>query len=135
MLKRKAGRSRRAKLIRDLDALASKMCKIRDGYIDQWTGRVVRDPRGCHSHHVQSRSRLDLRLDLNNLVTLSYGSHRYVHGHPQQFMTWFVEKFPKRAEYIEQKIAAGVRTIRDCELEELLVIMKGQYQQMMKAQA
>lgn len=130
MLKQKRGKSERAKIVRQLDSLVSKIVKMRDDYTCQWSGNKCMDPRGCHSHHVQSRSNFSLRWDLNNLLTLSYGSHRYVHGHPQQFMEWFEAKFPARARYIADRLKETPRTIRTTELRELLDEMKAKYKQL-----
>jgi 5-methylcytosine-specific restriction endonuclease McrA len=118
MVKRKKGRTRRAKLIRDLDTLAAKVCKLRDLLVCQRCRKRIRDPRGCHAHHIQSRSRLSLRWSLVNLVTLCYGCHRYVHGHPQQTVEWFAATFPDRDSILAEETQKPITTIRISTLEE-----------------
>lgn len=76
------GFSRRLKAKPDR-ALAkwSKAVRERDDYVCQVTGR--RDEQRNVAHHVAPRSRRpDLRLDVDNGITVTPEAHQWIHDHP-----------------------------------------------------
>ena len=119
MLKRKKGRSKRAQLIRKLDRLAPVKCKERDHYICQRCGSRPA-ARGLHSHHaVIGRSDYRTRWDLDNLVCLDYGCHRWAHSNGALFAEWFKEKYPERVSSVLAKTQGPPRTLRLADLEAI----------------
>jgi 5-methylcytosine-specific restriction endonuclease McrA len=63
------------------DVADSKRIKERDSYTCQRCGNQP-DPRGLHVHHIHTRSIKATRHDDDNLITLCYGCHAFLHSHP-----------------------------------------------------
>lgn len=79
---------KRKRLIKECDKLASELCLKRDEYTCRYCGR-----KGNTAHHIFSRKFASLRWDLNNLLTLCPGCHRYqAHGYGiHTFIDWLKE--------------------------------------------
>ena len=75
-----------------LDDLASRYTRWRDGWQCQRCGSVfTTGDKGLHVHHYYSRRKLSVRWDNDNLVSVCYGCHSWLHGHPIEHVQ-FIEK-------------------------------------------
>ena len=116
-------KSKRKKLIDNLDKVTAKIVKIRDEHTCQRCGSNPL-PRGEHWAHIFSRSRHSMRWDLLNSVVLCNGCHRYWHANPLNAQIWFEGKFPWRYEYLQEEKQKPVRQITTIELQELYEQLK-----------
>lgn len=68
--------AKRKRIVKDCDKIASKLCLERDGYKCRYCGKPGNQP-----HHIFSRKFAATRWDLDNLLTLCAGCHRFnFHG-------------------------------------------------------
>jgi hypothetical protein len=51
--------------------------------------------------HVVGRNNHTLRFDLNNVICLCAGCHRWAHDNPREFTKWFDHAYPERAKYLD----------------------------------
>lgn len=81
--RQKGKKSARQKLMGDLDRIASKLARNRDGNRCKVCGR----PR-VFAHHLFSRKYTGTRWYLPNLISLCHNCHRNAHTEPLQFHAW-----------------------------------------------
>ena len=92
----KKSRSRKY-LVKQLDDLARIRCFERDGYKCVRCGKG----EGIQWCHVVTRSRIALRWDLDNNLTLDGGCHAFWwHKEPMEAMRWFEGTFPERYQHL-----------------------------------
>lgn len=97
-------KSKRQKLIIQMDKLCLKILRIRDKDTCQWCGKKCYG-RNSHQSHVFAKSTHDhLRHDLLNIKILCYHCHKWIwHIDPVVGQEWFSGKFPARYDYLQGK--------------------------------
>lgn len=100
--------------------LAKKLAKERDKYTCQYCGKSG-DTRQIHGSHVYSvGSKSFLATDLDNIKALCAYHHQWWwHSSPLEGAEWFTKKFPKRREYLEDKIRNYVKPDWEAEYNRL----------------
>ena len=123
-------KTKRKKLIDQLDQITKEIIRIRDNHTCQWCGKKVSGSDEQCSHVIPRSRGNHLRWDLENCKILCMHCHMHKwHKDPLASWQWFSEKFPERAEYLEsQAHTTNKFTIQ--ELEELLQKRKKQLQEM-----
>ena len=123
-IKRKSSKRKRKKrtkrqiLKEKLWELTKSAIRRRDDYICQHCGKPVQG-RDAQTSHVISRTQsLRLFFDLVNLKLLCQSCHNWWHANPTLSGIWFDEKFPKRKEYLDEKIKEQIIPVKDYELQE-----------------
>lgn len=90
------------KLRKELIDLAKLCAKIRDGYVCQKSGEVLKGSNAHGSHVIPVSHGGSLPFDPENIITLSYHWHiNWWHKNPMEASEWFKTKFPERWEYIQ----------------------------------
>lgn len=89
--------STKATQVKRLDALCRELTFKRDGNLCQHCGR------GSHIQwcHIRSRRYHTTRWRLQNVLTLCAGCHLWGHHNPHEFIAWFNEKYPDRANLLK----------------------------------
>lgn len=87
-----------------LDDLCKNIVKVRDNRTCQKCYKVIHDTYDCQWAHIKSRSRNDLRWDMNNSMVLCGSCHQWWHANPNEAGVWFANTFPARDEYINSLI-------------------------------
>lgn len=97
----------RAKMIRELDAVARQIVFERDGF------ECVRCRSVSHLQwaHVFSRRHLCLRWESDNAMTLCVGCHLFWHHEPALAVDWYIKTFRDRYERIRAALQMGERKI------------------------
>jgi len=110
---------------KELDKIAKRFAKERDGYTCQMSGEKVSGSNAHGSHVIPVSAGLNLRWDLHNIKCLSYHNHLNVwHKSPLEAAEWFRKKFPWRWQYLQER--REVRTkISTPDLMEFYEIAKG----------
>ena len=94
-------------------------CKVRDNYICQHCGKVLKK-NNCHGSHVIPVSAGNqFRFDPVNIKTLCFHCHiNWWHKNPVESGEWFKKKFPERHKYLFGKPRETVKFTVD-ELKEI----------------
>lgn len=102
-----AKRKFKKKPFRDwLDCLARIVVKTDDNFTCQiqqspnCAGQMMPLDRNCQWCHIKSRSRNDLRWDIDNSTTGCGACHQWGHANPNQFGLWFATNYPGRNKLI-----------------------------------
>ena len=120
-------KSPKRKLKDTLEKLVKDFVRERDNYTCQKCSRQV-EGTNCHASHVIPVSR-DGRLafDPLNLKVLCFHCHiNWWHKNPAASGPWFIETFPKRWEYLQERLLAhaGLGTIHLDWFEERIAEFK-----------
>lgn len=84
-----AGELKNSQKKKELDILASKACRLRDGYVCKKCGK---QQKSAQAAHIFTRSNLNTRWDLSNLITMCYHCHiHWGHRNPVEFTEWVKE--------------------------------------------
>ena len=119
-------KSPRRKLKDKLEKIVKEIVRLRDNRTCQMCNKVDLQGANCHVSHVIPRSQsLLLQYDPLNLKVLCFHCHLQIwHLNPIESANWFMNKFPERWAYLEEKSKLPKRSIKDYELEEKLVELK-----------
>ena len=111
---------KRKTIERKLTTITAEIIKIRDDNTCQHCG-VHTVGRNCHVSHVKSKGKYGgLRWDLNNLKLLCYRCHiHWWHKEPTEVGDWFKSEYPKRWEYLKEKMNQTIK-LKQHDLEEML---------------
>jgi 5-methylcytosine-specific restriction endonuclease McrA len=110
--KRKKNHSRRnrtasrAKMVRELDAIARQEVFDRDGAV---CIRCSNRERAVQWAHVLSRRHLCTRWMPDNAMTLCAGCHLFWHHEPAMALDWFFKNFRERFHRVQLVLLAGVK--------------------------
>lgn len=111
-------KSKKKRLIAQLDVLAKTAAKMRDKYICQKCGKHVQGSNAHGSHVIPVSAGMKLRWDLNNIKTLCYHDHiNWWHKNPLEAAEWFKQEFPERAAYLEAN--RGIVKFTEQDLERM----------------
>lgn len=109
----------RKRLIKELDAKTREAAIIRDGNCQRC---------GSTEHlqlsHVEIRKYYNLRWELANVKILCAGCHLWWHGNVRAAASWFNDKFPARAAWIDELLKRPLKTWRESDLLEVLENLK-----------
>lgn len=109
-------KTKRKRLIDQLDILAKKAAKLRDGNICQKCGKYVEGANAHGSHVVPVSAGMKLRWDLQNIKTMCFHCHmNWWHKDPRKASEWFKEKFPERDAYLDANRGIAKYSIQDLE--------------------
>ena len=118
-------KTKRRKLKDKLEKIVKKIIKERDEYTCQKCGKIVQGSN-CHASHIIPVSRSGrLEFDIVNIKVLCMRCHLYwYHRNPIEAAEWVKKKFPKRLEYLQERLLEPVRPIKDYEYEEMIAEFK-----------
>lgn len=108
ILKTKRKKSRKAYLIRQIDAIISK--KVRERDLNRCL-KCGRQDRVFH-HHIFTKTRMTTRWDLRNAVTVCFHCHRWAHSAGEEFRRWVLTWMPQdeyEALYIKSQMRGGYK--------------------------
>jgi 5-methylcytosine-specific restriction endonuclease McrA len=122
MIRRSKKAKQRWSIVKQLDALARERCFERDGH------KCVR----CGSDKVQwchiiGRRHKSTRWELDNVLSMDAGCHRWWHEYPLLSGPWFKKNWPERSENIIRLYNAGgkvdlkglLATLQDSQSDDL----------------
>lgn len=77
--------------IDNLDKLFSRYIRLRSEGYDEYTGKYAGYDKlqCCHFH---SRSKKSVRLDPDNAIAATFGSHQYLDSHPMEKVEFWKQK-------------------------------------------
>lgn len=126
-MKPRRGKDERSKLLKALDDVCRNIIRLRDGNQCQMrhhcSGGIIKgsNSQPCHviakGHGASWR-----RFDLLNIFLGCNPCHRWWHDNPIASATWYLEKWPHRAQYLDEKYTnARPAKITTPEMRDLLI--------------
>lgn len=111
-------KTKRRKLIDQLDKLAKDLVRERDGNICQHCRKNVEGSGRHVSHVIPVSAGNKLRWELLNMKILCFHCHiNWWHKNPMESAKWFEETFPDRWEFLQNN--RGIKKFSLQELEDL----------------
>lgn len=110
-MKGKKEKSKRQKLVRELDRLWKIRIRERDVKC-----RICGSDKVLQAHHI-FRKRMSVRFSLKNGILLCRGCHLRVHQEPEEFRRWILENLMTEREYDELYLES--RQMRKFTLKDL----------------
>jgi len=98
-----AKKSKRKRLVKQLDAVCNELIKLRDEHTCQYCLKVV-SGQGCHWAHIIGGRGLYLRWDVLNSIVLCFHHHQLWHRGNITFDGWFRAKFKARWLYLTSPV-------------------------------
>jgi hypothetical protein len=90
--------SERGRAMKNLDDYFSLKVRARDG---QCMKPLCGKTEGLQCAHIFTRSRQSTRWDMNNMITLCAGHHKFwAHQYPEKFTEWIISRMGKE-EYLK----------------------------------
>lgn len=121
--------------VNKLDAVFSKLIRLRDGYVCQRCKRYFVDGHGLQASHFYSRRHQSTRYDPDNCCAHCFACHQYLGGNPIEFASWIRNYLGDgRYEILTEKHNRIVKRTKK-EQDELYQHLKDQLWKLEQAQA
>ncbi len=129
-----AKKSERKKLTEKLDGLCRDVVRLRDDNKCQRCSKTI-EGRNSHPCHVivKGSGASQRRFDLLNIFLGCYPCHRWFDHNKTASWTWFAEKWPARAEWVNLMYRGGKPApIKTEQMKELVEVLEQKRDQLQK---